>query len=746
MEVSVSPKCPVLYFGVALLCLASLFLSPAVPRIAADAPPGATALFPSPNERFGFGVLYGIHNYDVNALNAGWYYNWSNAAGAAHPGSINVFHTARTTETGLGLTPAVAQQIAEEDPGGLWLIGNEPDMYKQDNITPSQYAILYRQAYSMIKAYDPTAVVAAGGLVQPTPLRLGWLSAVWDAYQELYGGPMPADAWNIHNYILQEAPGQWGCGIPPGYFGQRPATYPFTSHDDLTLFQDHVRAMRQWMADHGQREKPLVISEFGILFPESSGFDLARVRTFFVNATNWLLTASDPLLGYGADENHLVQIWSWYSLDDTNFAEAGNTIAALMDPTTRQMRGMGQAFADQATPLRRPYVNLVPGRVRLQATSAAAQTAAVPVVIRATIQNRGNTATSQPFRVVIRDQQGNQIHAETINGMPARYGGNVVVQAAWQKPAGTDWKVIVLVDPDNAVNEANEGDNRWEVTALADLDVVSLAIQKQASGALDLVAATAHHGMFPLTGAQIRFWNHDQLLAQRALPDMSPGDQIETTFTWSAPTVGLHNLAVDVLLPPGVSDPILDNNRIGRDFLVASHRTYLSAISGPQFQSGATVGIQCRNVLVNPGFETGDLSGWTASPFATVMNAGCAEGGYCLYIGRGLNLDDDVSQAVEIRPSATAHLNFAWAIVTTETAPAQRDTLTVEIRSLTGQLLRTVQTLDNRDAHPFWFTSDFSLDEFAGQAIQLHFHDHNDGANVTAFFVDKVNLEVCERR
>jgi hypothetical protein len=60
--------------------------------------------------------------------------------------------------------------------------------------------------------------------------------------------------------------------------------------------------------------------------------------------------------------------------------------------------------------------------------------------------------------------------------------------------------------------------------------------------------------------------------------------------------------------------------------------------------------------------------------------------------------------------------------------------------------LRTVQTLDNRDAHPFWFTSDFSLDEFAGQAIQLHFHDHNDGANVTAFFVDKVNLEVCERR
>ena len=119
-----SHKYPVFYFGVALLCLASLFLSPAVPRIAADAPPGATALFPSPNERFGFGVLYGIHNYDVNALNAGWYYNWSNAAGAAHPGSINVFHTARTTETGLGLTPAVAQQIAEEDPGGLWLIGN----------------------------------------------------------------------------------------------------------------------------------------------------------------------------------------------------------------------------------------------------------------------------------------------------------------------------------------------------------------------------------------------------------------------------------------------------------------------------------------------------------------------------------------------------------------------------------------------------------------------------------------------
>jgi len=101
---------------------------------------------------------------------------------------------------------------------------------------------------------------------------------------------------------------------------------------------------------------------------------------------------------------------------------------------------------------------------------------------------------------------------------------------------------------------------------------------------------------------------------------------------------------------------------------------------------------------------------------------------------------------VSIKPWASLQLDFAYAVVTTESASERRDTLNIEVRSTTGQLLSTVQTLDNRDAHQVWYTSSLNLDEFAGQTIQIHFHAHNDGANPTAFFLDAVNLEACEKR
>ena len=744
--------------GLIMLIGASILVGARVSVVIADTPPvGATALFPSPNERFGFGVLYGIDSYDVVPLNAGWYQDWGYAASASHPGSILAAHVVRVSPDGLHLNLAAIQRLADEDPGALWLIGNEPDMFRQDNVTPIQYVTQYRQAYFAIKGYDPTAQVAAGGIVQPTPLRLGWLSVAWDTYQQLYGSPMPVDVWNIHNYILQETPGEWGCGIPPGYYGERPQTYPASSHDDLTIFQDHVRAMRQWMADHGQRDKPLIISEYGILFPGSSGYDLTRVSNFFVNTTNWMLTASDPALGYPADDNHLVQRWMWYSLDDTNFNDSGDTIAALMDPPTHQVRAMGQVFANQTTPLRRPYVNLVVARVQVQATDAGAASvgAAQPVTVQAVIQNRGNTAVTQAFRVLILDQNKQVIHAETINGMPARYGGNVVVQTTWQKPAGTDWQLTVLVDTENTVSESNENDNSSTVSPTADLHLASLAVlspsgQDVAAQAvvsdLDLVASVQNLRGVTVSAATVRFWDGTQLLHEEALPDLASGAQVTVTFTWDAPQVGLHQPAVDLVMPPGISDPVEEDNYLGREVLIANSRAYLPAITGLDYQSGQTAGIECYNTLQNAGFEGGTLAGWNASPYVSLMDTSCFDGNYCAWMGRGLNIEDDIYQTVSIKPWASLQLDFAYAVVTAESASEQRDTLNVEVRSATGQLLRTVQTFDNRDARQVWYTSSLNLDEFAGQTIQLHFRAHNDGANLTTFFLDAVNLEACEKR
>src|SRR5690606_34019396 len=76
-------------------------------------------------------------------------------------------------------------------PGRTWLIGNEPDVKWQSNATPAEYAQAYHLAYTMIKAADPTAQVAIGGLSQITPLRLDYLDAVWAAYRAQQGTTMP---------------------------------------------------------------------------------------------------------------------------------------------------------------------------------------------------------------------------------------------------------------------------------------------------------------------------------------------------------------------------------------------------------------------------------------------------------------------------------------------------------------------------------------------------------------------------
>ena len=88
--------------------------------------------------------------------------------------------------------PALAV-IASAHPGALWLIGNEPDVKWQDNTLPAEYARLYHKAYTAIKAADPQAQVAIGGVTQPSPLRLRYLDAVLTAYQQQYRKPLPVD-------------------------------------------------------------------------------------------------------------------------------------------------------------------------------------------------------------------------------------------------------------------------------------------------------------------------------------------------------------------------------------------------------------------------------------------------------------------------------------------------------------------------------------------------------------------------
>ena len=106
-------------------------------------------------------------------------------------------------------------------------------------------------------------------------------------------------------------------------------------HDNLDMIVQQIRDFRQWMADHGQRNKPLIDTEYGILVTEDLGFDYPRVRTFMLGSFNRFLNdLVDPNLGYPEDGNRLLQEWFWFALAVDKFE--GRIQAIPASTTTRR--------------------------------------------------------------------------------------------------------------------------------------------------------------------------------------------------------------------------------------------------------------------------------------------------------------------------------------------------------------------------------------------------------------------------
>lgn len=283
-------------------------------------------------ERFGLGLVgitaadptsrRRISDYDMDLLQSTWYSDWWYNYNPRAPEGMQYVHLARVRDMSWE-TPFFWDGIAyaaSRQPGSIWIIGNEPEDAFQENCTPAKFAERYYTMRQFILEYDPTAIIAIGGLVEPTPIRLRWLDMVMAEYERRYGEPLPCDIWTIHMQILPEEYPRLPVGVDDLHDAR---VYSKYENAGFATFVDLIREFRQWMADRGQRHKPLYISEYGVLYPSSmlnewrnTDYGNSILKDFMTLTFDYLQQATDSELGYPADDNKLVQRWLWYSLND----------------------------------------------------------------------------------------------------------------------------------------------------------------------------------------------------------------------------------------------------------------------------------------------------------------------------------------------------------------------------------------------------------------------------------------------
>ena len=411
--------------------------------------------------RFGVGAGSDIGLYQVNSLRIGWYVDWTATMTPARPGGITYIPTIRLRQTGPNSyayfpNGSALSAIVSANPGALWLIGNEPDRrHWQDSLEPHIYAQAYHELYYLLKNLDPTARIGAGGIVQPTPLRLQYLDMVLKAYQEYYGEPMPVDVWNIHAFILRERNCEyypddcWGAEVPPGIDVPEGMLYEIQDNDNFDIFKQNIERFRQWMAERGYQNRPLIITEFGVQMPPDYGFPPERVNTYMKATFDYLMTATSTV-GYPADEYRLVQRWAWYSLTDDNFN------GWLFDPETKVRTVFGDNFAAYTAQIS-PTVNLAPVRIWTDPPAPFSSGSPVTVTLFVEVVNNGHVAMDAPS--TIRLYGDDVLISERLIPPLDGCATSKVIAATWSNlTPGVHW-VRVEVDRENSIQESDESDN-----------------------------------------------------------------------------------------------------------------------------------------------------------------------------------------------------------------------------------------------------------------------------------------------
>jgi serine protease len=150
-------------------------------------------------------------------------------------------------------------------------------------------------------------------------------------------------------------------------------------------------------------------------------------------------------------------------------------------------------------------------------------------------------------------------------------------------------------------------------------------------------------------------------------------------------------------------------------------------------------GCTAKQLLGNPGFETGSASPWSST--AGVINPNGAgetahSGSWYAWLdGYGTTHTDNLSQSVAIPAGCKATLSFWIHIDTAESSTTKAyDKLTVQAGST------TLATLSNLDKNTGYVQKTFDVSALAGQTVTVKFTGTEDSSAQTSFVIDDTAL------
>lgn len=459
------------------------------------------------NCRYGTSPLSNLQTSWVAPLGAGFFLNFTADSEGTPANDATFYHVVRVSQdkdssgnylssytTSPQINSNKFNNLIDNNPGAIWIVGNEADRgpnpgeteIDQDDTFPDMYATIYHDVYYYIKGRDPTAKIMNTSLVQVTPGRLQYLDIVWDSYLAKYGHPMPVDIWNFHVYILPEAnPQGQPNAIANVALGTDPSiairesggnsnlcssddVYCYAEHDDMDVFTGQVRAMRTWMKEHGEQHKPLVLTEYSILYPyvdEGGGncflrdefgncFTPDRVEDYMLNTFNYLETAKDPNLGYPLDDGRLVQQWLWFSVKSFGVG----FVSDLVNDDLTGLTPLGQIYQNRV--LSKPVTrNLLVESVGTPTVNDGGS-GMVDAEISVTFRNNGNHEITSPFTVTFRDSSNAIIDQVTVNDSLLGCAAYALeVSTIWEDRPPGKHDYTVTLDSGSVISEPSEGDN-----------------------------------------------------------------------------------------------------------------------------------------------------------------------------------------------------------------------------------------------------------------------------------------------